>query len=137
MEQKKAGQIKEMGNVKFQNLKIEMPEKQYFKWKVFIERRYCTEGGSIKKSFSDFAQRPAFTRRWPGAVSKEDSNTRNGLFQAILWKPGQCPQASQIQPRNDEDLASARAEGANLLAPEGVNAVGRSHWVKSVTLWKS
>jgi len=36
------------------------------------------------------------------------------------------PRARQTQPKNEEGLAGDRAEGANLLAPGGETAVGRS-----------
>jgi len=45
------------------------------------------------------------------------------LFQVDL--SAGCPQASKIQPRNEEDFASARAKAHNLLCAVGQNAVGR------------
>ena len=53
---------------------------------------------------------PQFLRLWPDTVFKEDSITEKSSFQEKLLKTGQCPPASKIQPRNDEDFASARAK---------------------------
>jgi len=77
------------------------------------------------------AQRPAVSRRRPGAVLADDFITRQVLLQVILQKPGLCPQASQTQPRNEEGLASDRAESANLLAERR----GNRCWVKLIHIF--
>jgi len=41
-------------------------------------------------------------------------------------RPGQCPPARQIQPRNEEDLARARAERPPCGVSGEKKAVGRS-----------
>jgi hypothetical protein len=81
-----------------------------------------------KNVIRDFAQRPANSRRWPGAVSKSQFNTRKGSFQVISWEPGQCPQARQTEPSNTGGLERAGRRRILRDAPEGYLLLGEEIW---------